>query len=137
MGIGNWDERTRFNWRRIRDNLCLLRPETIEKISHLIVAAGHELEPEAAKKMRADSFVVETNIHYPSESTLILDGVRVILQLCVLLGGRFDLAGWRQHEHLLKGVKKIARNIAGISSRKGPHYQKRLKNQYRELLKRT
>jgi hypothetical protein len=136
MGIGDWDE-ANFSWRRIRDNVCLVQPETIEQISHLIVSAGHELNPEAVKKTRADSFVVETNIHYPSESSLMLDGVRVILQLCVLLAGRFDLPGWRQNEHLLKRVKKIARNIARISSRKGPHYQKRLKKQYRELLKRT
>lgn len=137
MGIGDWDEDTSFNWRRIRDNVCHLRPETIEKISHLIVAAGHELEPEAVKKTRGDSFVVETDVHYPSESSLILDGMRVIIQLCLLFSGRFDLAGWRQHEHLLKQVKKIVRNIARISSRKGPHYKKRLKKQYRALLKRT
>lgn len=137
MGIGDWDEETNFSWRRIRDNVCLVQPETIEQISHLIVNAGHQLDPAAAKKARADSFVVGTNIHYPSESSLMLDGVRVILQLCVLLAGRFDLSGWRQHEHLLKNVKKIARNIARISARKGPRYQKRLKKQYRALLKCT
>jgi len=137
MGIGDWEEDTSFNWRRIRDNVCLLQPETIEKISHLIVAAGHQLDPEAVKKTRADSFVVETNIHYPSESSLIVDGVRLILQLCALLAARFGLAGWRQHAHLLKRVKKIARNIARISSRKGPHYKKRLRKQYRSLLRLT
>lgn len=137
MGIGDWDEDATFSWRRIRDNVCLLRPKTIEQISHLIVRAGHELKPEAAQKTRADSFVAETNIHYPSESSLMLDGVRVILQLCVLLGSRFDLAGWRQHAHLLQRVKKIARNIARIASRKGPHYHKRLRKQYRGLLQRT
>ena len=74
MGIGDWDEKTDFNWRRIRDNVCLLQPGTIERISHLIVAAGHRLDPEAVKKVRVDSFVVETNIHYPTESSLIFDG---------------------------------------------------------------
>ena len=137
MGIGEWDEETNLGWRRIRDNVCLLRPETIDKISHLLVQAGHELDPEAVKKVRADSFVVETNIHFPTESSLLLDGVRVILQLCVLLAISLGLPGWRQHEHLLKRVKKIARNIQRISSRKGPNYQKRLRKQYRELLKRT
>ena len=63
MGIGDWDEDTDFSSRRIRDNVCLIRPETIEQISHMIVSAGHELDPQAAKKTRADSFVVETNIH--------------------------------------------------------------------------
>lgn len=139
MGIGDWDrkEKTKFEARRICDNVHLVRPETIEQISHLIVSAGHELDPQAAKKTRADSFVVETNIHYPSESSLMLDGVRVILQLCVLFAGSFDLTGWRQHEQLLKTAKKIARKISRISSRKGRHYKKRLNKQYRELLKHT
>jgi len=137
MGIGDWKEQMEFDARRIRDNVCLLRPETIESISHLIVGAGHKLNPEVAKQTRADSFVVETNIHYPSESSLMLDGVQVILELSVLLAASFDLDGWRQHAHLLEQAKKIARNIGRISSKKGPNYQQRLKKQYRELLKRT
>ena len=137
MGIGDWDEGTNFSWRRIRDNVCLLRPETIEQISHLIVGAGYQVAPDAAKKMRADSFVVETNVHYPTESSLILDGVRVILQLCLLLALRFELPGWRQHDHLLKKVKRLTRNIGRISSKKGPNYRNRLKHPYRQLLKRT
>ena len=73
MGIGDWDDETSFNWRRIQNTLLLLKPETIKKINHLIVGEGHTLDPEARKKVRADSFVVETNIHYPTESSLILD----------------------------------------------------------------
>jgi len=59
MGIGDWCAVNDFGWRRIRDNLCLLKPATIEKISHLIVGEGHRLQPEAAKHVRADSFVIE------------------------------------------------------------------------------
>lgn len=33
MGIGDWEERIDFDWRRIRDNVCLLRPETVTKIN--------------------------------------------------------------------------------------------------------
>jgi hypothetical protein len=51
MGIGDWDDETSFNWRRIRNTLCLLKPETIEKINHLIVAEGHTIDPEAGKKV--------------------------------------------------------------------------------------
>jgi hypothetical protein len=43
MGIGDWEEKVDFDWRRIRDNVCLLRPETVVKINQLIVAAGHKL----------------------------------------------------------------------------------------------
>ena len=71
MGIGDWqDEEVDFDWRRIEDNLIKLRPETLKKINDLIVRAGHVLEPKAIASVRGDTFVVETNIHYPTESTL-------------------------------------------------------------------
>lgn len=135
MGIGDWNDETDFTWRRIRDNICLLKPATIEKISHLIVAEGHRFQPEAAKQTRADSFVVETNIHWPSESTLIRDGVRKIIERCVRIASTMNLAGWRQALHLLKKVKEHSRNIQRISSRKGPRYEERIKVEYRKLLK--
>ena len=134
MGIGDWDDEDGFSWRRIRDNLCLLKPATIEKLSHLIVAEGHRHQPEAAKQSRADTFVVETNIHWPTESTLIRDGIRKVIELCELLAGVLKSDGWRQAAHLLKQVKRRSRNIERISSRKGPRYQVRLKREYRELL---
>jgi len=137
MGIGDWQEAIDFNWRRLRDNICLLKPETIEAISHRIVEEAYRLEPDAVKKVRADSFVVETNIHYPTESSLIVDGVRKIIELCVQLSEVYDLEGWRQHVHLLKKVKQTARQISRISARKGAQYHERLAKQYRKLLGRA
>jgi hypothetical protein len=135
MGIGDWCDESDFNWRRVRDNVCLLQPTTIDKISHLLVAEGHRLEPEAAKQVRADSFVMETNIHWPTESTLIRDGIRKVLRLCVLIAAALQLKGWRQAAHLLKKVKRLSRDIERIASRKGPNYEKRLKREYRKLLR--
>ena len=137
MGIGDWQKQIDFNWRRISDNICLLKPDTIEAISHCLVDEAYRLDPEAVKRQRADSFVVETNIHYPSESSLITDGVRKLVGLCATLSEVYDIAGWRQHEHLLKKVKQTARQIARISSRKGGNYKERLKRQYRKLLGRA
>ena len=137
MGLGDWEIEVDFSWRRIRDNVCLLQPSTIEKISQLLVAEGHQLDPEAAKTVRVDSFVVETNIHYPTESSLIVDGVRKIIERCVPLADALDAGGWRQHKHLLKNVKQIARQIGRIGSGKGPNYKQRLEKPYRQLLKQT
>src|SRR4051794_19916224 len=67
-------QRPPYLWHRLRDNLCLLQPETVENINHLLVAAGHEVEPAAAEHVRGDTFVVETNIHYPTEANLLADG---------------------------------------------------------------
>lgn len=133
MGIGDWDDRTDFDWRRIRDNVCLLRPATLQKINHLIVAAGHELAPEAIKAVRGDTFVVETNIHYPTESTLIEDGLGQVVTLAANLAKLHDLPGWRQHEHQLEKVKKIVRQISRASRAKSKGAD-RLKPGYTRLL---
>ena len=137
MGLGSWDEHTEFKWRTIRDNVCRLRPQTIDEISRLFVAEGHQIDPDAIKNLRADSFVMETNIHYPTESSLIRDGLRKILEICSELAVGDNIVGWRQHEHLLKRVKKLAREIDRIAAKKGPNYVARMKEPYRELLQKA
>ena len=136
MEIGEFDE-TGFSWKRIRDNVCLLQPATIEEINQLIVGEGHKLVPDAVKTMRADSFVIETNIHYPTDSSLIVDGIRKIIELSEPLATARELSGWRQHAQLLKAVKSVARGIARIAAKKGPNYQERLKTEYVKLLKKS
>ena len=76
-------------------------------------------------------------IHYPTESSLLYDGLRKIISLCVALAEKHSVNGWRQHDHLLNKVKKLDRNIGRIASRKGPRYKQRLQPLYRELLQKT
>jgi transposase, IS5 family len=133
MGIGDWQEEVDFDWRRIEDNVLKLRPETLKKINDLVVKAGHALEPKAIAAVRGDSFVVETNIHYPTESTLIGDGLRKILPLAAELAAENGLEGWRQQKHLLRKVRKLVRAI-GRASRSKSGGADRLKPGYQELL---
>jgi len=134
MGLGDCDE-TEFKWRTIRNNICLLKPETVARISQSIVGQGHSLEPAAIEKVRADSFVMETDIHYPTESSLLYDGLRKIISLSVELALAHGILGWRQHAHLMKKVKRLNRKINRIAAKKGPGYKARMKPLYRELLR--
>ena len=138
MGIGDWQaEEVDFDWRRIEDNLIKLRPETLKKINDLIVGAGHVLEPQAIESVRGDTFVVETNIHYPTESSLIGDGLRKVVTLAAGLAAAQELPGWRQHEHWLHKVKKLVRDIGRASRVKNQAGQTRLQAGYQELLHRA
>lgn len=135
MGIGDWQaEEVDFDWRRIEDNLSKLRPETLKKIHDLIVQAGHELKPQAIESVRGDTFVVETNIHYPTESSLIGDGLRKVVTLAARWAAERRLPGWRQHEHWLRKVKKLVRDIGRASRLKNQAGQARLQAGYKELL---
>jgi hypothetical protein len=82
------------------------------RIADAIIQEGHRLAPQAAETVRGDSFVVQTNIHYPTDSSLIADGLRKVLGLAVSLAGLFGLIGWRQHKHLYRKARKLARTIA-------------------------
>jgi IS5 family transposase len=134
MGVGEWDEESDFNWRTIRNNIAMLRPKMLEHINRAIVAEGHRLVPEAAETVRVDSFVAETNIHYPTESSLIRDGLRKVLSLCVAVAALAGARGWRQHRHLYRKAKSLVRRIERLAARKGPGYQQRIEGLYRELL---
>jgi IS5 family transposase len=132
MGIGDWQDET-FDWRRLRDNLCLLQPQTLAKINEVVVAVGHQQVPEAIKAVRGDSFVVETNIHYPTESNLIGDGLGQVVKLSAELAAKHGLPGWRQQHHLLTKVKQLVHDIRRLSRAKAKGAD-RLKPGYRDLL---
>ncbi len=136
MGIGEWqdDEAGAFDWRRIRDNLTQLRSETLEKLNQRIVGAGHQLVPEAVEAVRGDTFVVETNIHYPTDSSLIGDGLRKVIKLAAALAKDYGLPGWRQENHLLKSVRRQAHKISRLARAKGKGCAERLQEGYRKLL---
>src|SRR5215471_7699410 len=133
MGIGDWQDEVDFDWRRIEDNLNKLRPETLQKLNDLVVKAGHVLEPQAIESVRGDTFVVETNIHYPTESTVIGDGLRKIVSLAAELAQEHGVAGWRQAKHLLKKVRAVVRAIGRASRAKGIGAE-RLQPGYKKLL---
>jgi transposase, IS5 family len=133
MGLGEGPEAVDFDWRRIEDNLLKLRPQTLQKINDLVVQAGHALEPKAIAAVRGDTFVVETNIHYPTESTLIGDGLRKILALAAELAAENGLGGWRQQKHWQGKVPKLVRAI-GRATRSKSGGADRLKPGYQELL---
>ncbi|MGZ3303825.1 MAG: ISNCY family transposase [Isosphaeraceae bacterium] len=133
MGIEGWCDDQTFDWRCLRDNLCLLSPDTIERLNHLIVAEGHRLVPEAAETVRGDSFVVATDVHYPTDSGLIGDGLRTIVSTARRLAGLLGRSGWRQHKHLLHAVRKQLRTINRIAAGKGRDFRERLQDAYRGL----
>ena len=135
MGIGTWqDNEVDFDWRRIQDNVLKLRPVTLKKLNELIVRVGHEREPQAIQSVRGDTFVVETNIHYPTESNLIGDGLRKVVTLAARLASAQGLSGWRQHKHWLHMVKKQVRDIGRASRTKSKDGPARLRAGYQELL---
>ncbi len=58
-----------------------LTPETLRDINQLVVQAAVQLGLEDGKTLRVDTTVVESNIHYPTDATLLWDSVRTLTRL--------------------------------------------------------
>jgi transposase, IS5 family len=58
-----------------------LTPATLEAINAIVVKSAVALGLENGKKLRVDTTVVESDIHHPTDSTLLWDSVRVITRL--------------------------------------------------------
>src|SRR3979409_2567903 len=68
-----------------------LTPATLKAINDLVVGAAVKLGVEDGSKLRVDTTVVETDIHHPTDNTLLWDVVRVLTRLLDRLGKALEL----------------------------------------------
>ena len=94
---------------RIVDNVALMTPALLREVNRLVVSTGHAVskkKPGAPLAARCDSFVVETNVHHPTDVNLLWDATRCLIRetrrACALQG----VKGWRQHKYLTDQVRK-------------------------------
>src|SRR3974390_2874089 len=68
-----------------------LRPQTLKAVNALVVGAAVELGLEDGAKLRVDTTVVQTDIHHPTDNTLLWDVVRVVTRLVTRLAKALKL----------------------------------------------
>jgi IS5 family transposase len=65
----------------LQRNVKMVQPRTLEKNNRLLVEHASAAGIEDGKKLRVDCTVMETNIHEPTDSSLLWDSVRVLTRL--------------------------------------------------------
>jgi transposase, IS5 family len=113
-----------------------LRPEAIRQIHDRVVALAQEEKIVQGRRMRVDTTVVETNIHYPTGSSLLGDGVRVLTRVMKKIGGIAGEAGAKLRDRS-RSVKLRVLDIARAARSKVPQSQEKLKKAYGKLLDST
>lgn len=109
VGHNLFDDTYEYKLQTLRDNIALFTPEILDRINVVVVQAGHNLvkKKEGIKLQgRCDSFVVETNVHYPTDINLLYDGMRKAIMLVTALCEICNLPGWRQSAYNIKSVKR-------------------------------
>jgi IS5 family transposase len=87
----------------LAENIKKVQPKTLQKIQRRLVRYAVKLGIETGDKVRLDATVSETNIHHPTDSSLLFDGVRVLSRL---LAETQALCGFREWSDHTKRAKR-------------------------------
>ena len=133
----NYRKFTRFNtgaiphFTNFEKAIKKIRPGTFEKINDLLVKYAIKKILENGKKLRSDGAVVETNIHYPTDASLLWDSVRVLDRLMKGVIENCPSAKFPYHNRT-RAAKKYC---YAITMAKGKGVLERREKIYRKLLK--
>src|SRR5205823_9707714 len=114
-----------------------LAPETLQALNDRVVDLARSLQVTRGRKLRVDTAVVETNIHHPSDSGLLGDGVRVLSRLlrrAKTLVGAVPGLGRAVFRTRTRSVRRIAQQLHRVARRQGEETAEQLKEAYQRLI---
>jgi hypothetical protein len=143
LGHSDWADQTVYALQTLVDNVSLLSPQVLVEISQLVVETGHEVakkKPGDALRGRCDSFVVETDVHYPTDTNLLWDAMRTLIRVTGQACENYGVRGWRQYHYHSRQLKQQFRKTQKqrYSNSKKPEKQQLKREQvhqhYRDYL---
>jgi len=113
-----------------------LGPEVLKQVHEGVVRIARDKGIAVGRRLRVDTTVVETDIHHPTDSTLLGDGVRVLTRIMRKIATIAGEAGTKLRDRS-RSVKLRLLEIGRVARAKGPLNQDKLKQRYRRLLDAT
>jgi len=130
-----------FGHQTLRDNVALLDDELLQQINVRIAAAGREVfakkagAPLAALEIKVDSYVLETDVHFPTDLNLLWDAGRKCVDLVEgFRASGYAMPGWRKFKAWRRQLKNLQRATSQIVYRGGPNKEARVKQAVRAYL---
>jgi IS5 family transposase len=104
---------TRFDQDSIPDfstlsrSLAVLGPSVTEQIHARVVATARQERVAMGRKLRTDTTVVESNVHYPTDSTLLQDGIRVLTRAVKRIAEECSAGAVRIADHARAAQRRV------------------------------
>jgi hypothetical protein len=121
LGISNFNQTQQFKLQTLRDNISLFTPEILDEINNCVVESGHALVKKNEIPLelhgQCDSFVVETDVHYPTDINLLLDAIRKTIEGTAQLCAEYFIPGWRQVKKLARKTRQLYRKAQRLRER--------------------
>ena len=118
LGHHKTDFESNYALQTIRDNIALLTPPILDEINQIVVKAGQRIittKKDQPLRGSCDSFVVQTDVHYPTDTNLLFDAIRKMISLIAIICSEIGVTAWRQSDHNIKKVKGLLRGIQRLN----------------------
>jgi IS5 family transposase len=128
---------------KVPDDTVLIRwantigPETLRALNDRVVQLARSLKVTRGRKLRVDTTAVETEIHFPTDSGLVGDGVRVVSRLLRRARAALGEAASGLKEAFrgrVRTARKLSQQLHRIARRKGDQGRAALKAAYGRLV---
>jgi len=118
------EESFEFEYQNIYDNISVLSEAMLVEINDIIVEFGHgnvfKKKETTALRLKTDSFVVESNVHFPTDFNLLWDCARKCLDTVKFFLRKYpQIEGWRKFNNWGSELKSMMRTVGRISSSGG------------------
>ncbi len=119
-----------FHHRTLSENVALLDEQILEKINVIVAQHGQKIfKKEAVEEpleLKIDSYVFETNVHFPTDLTLLWDAQRKCLDYVIDLCMSYEIPGWRKAKNWRARLKSAMRAVNQVKKSGGRNKQERL-----------
>jgi IS5 family transposase len=129
----------RIDCERVPDSKAMIRlaqavgPEVCQQIQERLTVLARQRKVVRGRRLRVDTTVVETNIHHPTDSTLLGDGVRVITRTVKRLEKAVGKAKARFRDRT-RSVRHRIFEIVQHSRKANEQAQTKMKSAYRRVM---
>lgn len=130
-----------FSYQNIYDNMTMLNDDLITEINVIVLEFGHKKvfkKKGTASRLKTDSFVVENNVHFPTDYNLLWDSTRKCLDTVSVFLVKYEgLDGWRKIDNWYYELKGLMRELGKASSSGGKNKQSRVEQSAKRYLKKA
>ncbi len=122
VGLGDLDSHQQYGLTTLKDNIRLITEDMLAQINTLIVKEGqafvHPYSQNTTLNCRADSYVAMTDVHFPTDISLLYDAVRKVIELVAQLCKANNIKGYRQYKQNRDKLKKLMHKARSSKKRK-------------------
>jgi hypothetical protein len=134
--------RLELEYQNIYDNVSLLTDEVLQEINQVVLDFGHKevfkKKEKEALRLKSDSFVVESNVHFPTDYNLLWDCARKCLDAVLKFTEKYDnIEGWRKLANWREELKGLMRELGKASSSGGKGKEERVKKETKRYIKKA